>query len=110
MPRDHFPVFEVNRRPIWDASPLYVRELCILKAIEEITSKPTWCTNVRDARITDNWKKEILGLNWNDYVKYADFTPSMADWVRLEKMNIPLTIVAVLPRPRFLQVFFYFSH
>ncbi|QYT02634.1 hypothetical protein H0G86_009627 [Trichoderma simmonsii] len=80
MPLNHFRVLEVHGISDWDADPLYVRELCMLKAIEEITSKSTWCVNVRDPRITDNWKKEILGLNWNDYVKYADFTPSMVDW------------------------------
>ncbi|KAF3076612.1 hypothetical protein CFAM422_001081 [Trichoderma lentiforme] len=80
MPEYHFPVIKSNQINPWCAGPLYLRELCMLKVVEEITNQPEWWVNVHDAQITDNWKKEILGLDWNDYVKYADFTPSMADW------------------------------
>lgn len=90
IPRGAFPFLEPYNRNGWAATPLFVRELCILKVIEEITNKPAWWANVRDAHTTDKWKKEILGLKWNNYILHADFTPSMADWVCLEdKKDFP---------------------
>ncbi|KKP03027.1 hypothetical protein THAR02_04853 [Trichoderma harzianum] len=63
----------------WYTTPLWSRELCMIKVIEEITSKPGWFDDVRHAHIAAKWKKEILGLDWSNYLSYADLTPSMAD-------------------------------
>ncbi|KAL6825951.1 hypothetical protein J3E69DRAFT_381039 [Trichoderma sp. SZMC 28015] len=80
IPHGTFPFLEPYNRVGWAATPLLVRELCMLKVVEEITNKPAWWANVHDTHITDKWKKEILGLEWSNYMEYADFTPSMADW------------------------------
>ncbi|KAL7945789.1 hypothetical protein V8C42DRAFT_352787 [Trichoderma barbatum] len=80
MPRGRFPVIATNRGIEWTAGPLFIRELCMLKVVEEVTNKPGWWDNVRDTNIAYKWKKEILGLEWSNYLKHADFTPSMADW------------------------------
>lgn len=56
----------------------------MLKVVEEVTNKPGWWENVRKSHIAKKWKKEILALEWEDYLKYADFTPSMAALVRFK--------------------------
>ncbi|KAK0760908.1 hypothetical protein N5P37_005847 [Trichoderma harzianum] len=81
MPRyGCFPVIAKHHRIEWAAGPLFIKELCILKAIEEITNKPRWWDHVRDTRITDGWKKEMLALDWSNYLNHAIFTPLMADF------------------------------
>ncbi|KAL6814645.1 hypothetical protein V8C40DRAFT_269780 [Trichoderma camerunense] len=75
----YYPVISNNDGIRWYTAPLWNRELCMMKVIEEITSKPGWCDDVRHAHIAAKWKKEILGLDWSNYLSYADFTPSMAD-------------------------------
>ncbi|PTB54343.1 hypothetical protein M431DRAFT_118342 [Trichoderma harzianum CBS 226.95] len=74
-----WPVISTNDGIRWYTTPLWSRELCMIKVIEEITNKPGWCDDVRHAHIAAKWKKEILGLDWSKYLSYADFTPSMAD-------------------------------
>lgn len=76
-----WPVISTNDGIRWYTTPLWSRELCMIKVIEEITNKPGWCDDVRHAHIAAKWKKEILGLDWSKYLSYADFTPSMADLV-----------------------------
>ncbi|KAM0253378.1 hypothetical protein ACHAQJ_007273 [Trichoderma viride] len=78
--KDRFPVIITNEGLKWTAQALLIRELCMLKLVEEITNKPDWWNKVRDAHITCRWKQEILELDWGKYVKYADFTSSMAEW------------------------------
>ncbi|KAK1237888.1 hypothetical protein MKX08_002467 [Trichoderma sp. CBMAI-0020] len=73
------PVLLTNDGLQWGAAPLLIRELCMLKAMEEITDKPDWWKNVRDAHTAECWKREILALDWSKYMKYADFTSSMAE-------------------------------
>ncbi|KAM0513369.1 hypothetical protein ACHAPE_007831 [Trichoderma viride] len=81
MPADNkcFPVTITNEGLEWTARALLIRELCMLKVIEEITEKPDWSNNVRNSHVTTNWKKEILALDWSKHIKYADFTSSMAE-------------------------------
>lgn len=51
--------------------------------IEEITNKSDWWVKVHDAEIAARWKAEALEMNWAAFLKYADFTPAMADAVRV---------------------------
>ncbi|KAL6695078.1 hypothetical protein J3F84DRAFT_38399 [Trichoderma pleuroticola] len=74
-----YPVISTYEGIRWYTTALLSRELCMMKAVEEITNMPGWCDDVRHAHIADKWKKEILGLDWGNYLSYADFTPSMAD-------------------------------
>lgn len=97
-PYGFFPVIAKHHRIEWTAGPLFIKELCILKAIEEITNKPRWCDHVRDTRITDGWKKEMLALEWSNYLSHAIFTPPMADWVCFKDMNLPLYAMAIFPK------------
>jgi hypothetical protein len=80
--KDRFPIIITNEGIAWTAKAILIRELCMLKLVEEITNKPNWWKKVRDARLTEKWKKETLELDWSKYMKYADFTSSMAEWVR----------------------------
>lgn len=77
-----FPVTITNEGLEWTARALLIRELCMLKVIEEITEKPDWSNNVRNGHVTTSWKKEVLALDWSKHIKYADFTSSMAEKVR----------------------------
>jgi hypothetical protein len=80
--KDRFPIILSNEGLEWTAKALLIRELCMLKVVDEVTEKPDWCRNIHKAHITKNWKKEILALDWSKYLKYADFTPTMAEQVR----------------------------
>ncbi|KAL6800419.1 hypothetical protein J3E68DRAFT_448661 [Trichoderma sp. SZMC 28012] len=75
-----FPVIATSEGISWTTKPLFIKELCILKAVEEITNKPGWWDHVRDTRITEGWKKEMLALEWSDYLNHATFTLPMAEW------------------------------
>ncbi|KAL7957747.1 hypothetical protein V8C34DRAFT_324929 [Trichoderma compactum] len=88
MPRcGFFPVIAKDGVVEWTSGPLFIKELCILKVIEEITNKPGWLDHVRDTHITDEWKKEMLALDWSDYLDHATFTLSMADWC-IEELKV----------------------
>ena len=65
----------------WSAATLLIREVCMLKVIEDLTNKPEWWLKVRDADIAARWKAEALALDWPAYRANADFTPAMADAV-----------------------------
>lgn len=80
--KDRFPVAITNEGLEWTAEALLLRELCMIKVVEEITNKPDWWKNVRNAHIAKSWKREILALDWSKYMKYADFTSAMAERVR----------------------------
>ncbi|EHK48605.1 hypothetical protein TRIATDRAFT_163275, partial [Trichoderma atroviride IMI 206040] len=76
--KDHFPVTITNEGRDWTAKALLIRELCMLKVVDEITKKSDWSNNVRKAHIENSWRQEILALDWSKYMKHADFTPNMA--------------------------------
>ncbi|KID84787.1 Armadillo-like helical [Metarhizium guizhouense ARSEF 977] len=74
-----FPVLVGNSKIDFKANTLTIRELCMLQFIEEITNKPDWWVKVHNAEIAARWKAEALEMNWAAFLKYADFTPAMAD-------------------------------
>lgn len=65
----------------WQATTLLIREVCMLRLVEELTNKPDWWTKVHDPAISARWKQEALEFNWASYREHADFTPAMADAV-----------------------------
>ncbi|KAM4065941.1 WD40 repeat 2 [Hirsutella rhossiliensis] len=77
--RKRFPVLVGDGDQNWAARTLLIREVCMLKLIEDITNKPEWWRKVRDPIIAANWKKEACQLDWRAYRRHADFTPAMAD-------------------------------
>lgn len=81
MPDKHFPVFVTTEEKTWTAVTLLIREVCMLKLVEELTNKPEWWIKVRNPEIAQRWKQEALQVNWEDYREHADFTPAMADAV-----------------------------
>ena len=86
-PRDAcFPVLEADDDS-WKASTLLNREVCMLELIEGITNKPEWWRKVRDPEIAAKWKKEALEMPWAEHLRHADFTPNMADYVRLSSCS-----------------------
>lgn len=76
-----FPVLVGSHAWDWKAATLLIREVCMLKFIEQLTNKAEWWTKVHDPQIADKWKQEALQFDWTAYRKYADFTPAMADAV-----------------------------
>ncbi|KJK87875.1 hypothetical protein H633G_08295 [Metarhizium anisopliae BRIP 53284] len=74
-----FPVLVGNSKIDFKANTLTIRELCMMQFIEEITNKSDWWVKVHDAEIAARWKAEALEMNWAAFLKYADFTPAMAD-------------------------------
>ncbi|KID94098.1 hypothetical protein MAJ_09937, partial [Metarhizium majus ARSEF 297] len=79
-----FPVLVGNSKIDFKANTLTIRELCMLQFIEEITNKPDWWVKVHDAEIAARWKAEALEMNWAAFLKYADFTPAMADALKAD--------------------------
>lgn len=80
-PEHRFPILIGDSDLDWAASTLTIREVCMLRLIEELTNKPGWWTKVRDPDIASKWKAEALATDWAAYQKYADFTPAVADAV-----------------------------
>ncbi|KAF9880650.1 hypothetical protein CkaCkLH20_01692 [Colletotrichum karsti] len=74
-----FPVLFMGGNDEWTAVTLLVRECCMLRAINELSDKPEWWLKVKNNDITAKWKREALEMNWESYIKYADFTTAMAD-------------------------------
>ncbi|EHK49429.1 hypothetical protein TRIATDRAFT_212797 [Trichoderma atroviride IMI 206040] len=74
-----FPVLIGAEGYDWKAATLLIREVCMLKFVEEITNKAQWWEKVFDSQIAEKWKQEALQMNWKEYRDYADFTPAMAD-------------------------------
>ncbi|TFA99926.1 hypothetical protein CCMA1212_008338 [Trichoderma ghanense] len=86
LPLGYMPP-EEDRSPVligvdgydWKAATLLIREVCMLKFMEELTNKPQWWEKVWDVDIVEKWKQEALQMNWEEYRAFADFTPAMAD-------------------------------
>ncbi|KAM0460202.1 hypothetical protein ACHAPV_004991 [Trichoderma viride] len=74
-----FPVLIGAEGYDWKAATLLIREVCMLKFVEEITNKAQWWEKVFNPQIAEKWKQEALEMNWKEYRDYADFTPAMAD-------------------------------
>ncbi|CAG9949822.1 unnamed protein product [Clonostachys rosea f. rosea IK726] len=85
LPLTHMPP-EDERFPVllgveswdWKAATLLVREVCMMKVMEELTNKPEWWLKIHDPEITKKWRKEVLEVDWAAYRPYGDFTPRMA--------------------------------
>ncbi|KAM3512184.1 hypothetical protein MY11210_004172 [Beauveria gryllotalpidicola] len=78
FPGHHFPIMTGNAGD-WLSPTLSIRELCMLKFMDEITDKPDWWAKVHDAGIAGRWKAEALDVEWGSYRLYGDFTSAMAD-------------------------------
>ncbi|KAM3498035.1 hypothetical protein MY10362_008627 [Beauveria mimosiformis] len=78
FPGHHFPIMTGNAGD-WLSPTLSIRELCMLKFMDEITDKPDWWAKVHDAEIAGRWKAEALDAKWGSYRRYGDFTSAMAD-------------------------------
>ncbi|PNY19946.1 Uncharacterized protein TCAP_07436 [Tolypocladium capitatum] len=76
---DRFPVLMGDHDHDWAAATLLIREVCMLKVVEDLTNKPEWWLKVRDPDIAAKWKAEALAMDWPAYREHADFTPAMAD-------------------------------
>ncbi|KND92733.1 hypothetical protein TOPH_02886 [Tolypocladium ophioglossoides CBS 100239] len=74
-----FPVLMGDQNQDWAAATVLIREVCMLKVIEDLTNKPEWWRKVRDPEIAARWKAEALAMDWPAYREHADFTPAMAD-------------------------------
>ncbi|KAH7305419.1 hypothetical protein B0I35DRAFT_443765 [Stachybotrys elegans] len=86
LPGDHKPEDEScfhnlveDQGEGWTAATLLIREVCMLKFMEEITNKDSWWTKIRDPDISGRWRQEALDQDWPAYHQFADFTPAMAD-------------------------------
>ncbi|KAF5685285.1 hypothetical protein FCIRC_3526 [Fusarium circinatum] len=79
----HFPVVlgteEGEGEGDWRATTLTIREVCMLKVIEDLTNKPEWWIKVNDDEIAAKWKKEAMEMPWGEYRVFGDFTQAMAD-------------------------------
>lgn len=92
-PPAHFPVLGTDEEG-WKATTLLIREVCMMGAIEELTNKPEWWRKCRDPEITKKWKEEALALDWGAIRQFADFTPAMADAVRIYIVAASSTILS----------------
>jgi hypothetical protein len=63
----------------WKAVTLLIREVCMLKLMEDLTNKPDWWDKVNDPEIVARWKAEALAMDWHAYLTYGDFTENMVD-------------------------------
>ncbi|TWU79166.1 hypothetical protein ED733_008872 [Metarhizium rileyi] len=77
--KKHFPIFMGDGHRDWTAATLLIREVCMLKMLDQLTDKPEWWLKVFDAGIVARWKAEALRMDWAAYRKYGDFTAAMAD-------------------------------
>jgi hypothetical protein len=84
IPSDVFPMLFAHNgdeNNVWKAATLLIREVCMLRLVEELTNKPEWWRKVRDPAIAARWKAEALAFDWASYREHGDFTPAMADAV-----------------------------
>ncbi|KAH8656354.1 hypothetical protein BGZ61DRAFT_570708 [Ilyonectria robusta] len=77
--QDRFPILIGDPEQDWAAATLLIREVCMLKLVEEITNKSEWWKKIREPNIAAKWKKEALEIDWASYVRHGDFTLAMAD-------------------------------
>ncbi|KAG5808810.1 hypothetical protein H9Q74_001497 [Fusarium xylarioides] len=79
----HFPVVlkreDGEGEGDWRATTLTIREVCMLKVIEDLTNKPEWWIKVNDDEIAAKWKKEAMEMPWGEYRVFGDSTQAMAD-------------------------------
>ncbi|KAF4458718.1 hypothetical protein FALBO_14541 [Fusarium albosuccineum] len=78
-PDGSFPYLVGNRGNKWKAATLTIREVCMLKLMEDITNKPEWWRKINDSAIADKWAKEAIEMPWSEYRDNADFTQEMAE-------------------------------
>lgn len=84
VPPDVFPMLFAHNgddNNVWKAATLLIREVCMLRLVEELTNKPEWWRKVHDPAIAARWKAEALAFDWASYREHGDFTPAMADAV-----------------------------
>ncbi|QUC17481.1 uncharacterized protein UV8b_01722 [Ustilaginoidea virens] len=79
LPSRHFPVLMGLAETDFKALTLTIREICLMRAVEEITNKPDWWVKVKQPDVADKWRLEALAMDWAAYHRFADFTPAMAD-------------------------------
>src|SRR4051812_18758895 len=60
----HFPVVLGREEGDWRASTLTIREVCMIKVIEDLTNKPEWWIKVNHDEIAAKWKKEAMEMPW----------------------------------------------
>lgn len=89
--KKHFPIFMGDEERDWSAATLLIREVCMLKMIDQLTDKPEWWLKVRDPDITAKWKAEALEMDWAAYRQHGDFTTAMADAVCTENERAKCT-------------------
>ncbi|KAH7110511.1 hypothetical protein B0J13DRAFT_489695 [Dactylonectria estremocensis] len=77
--QDRFPILIGDPEQDWAAATLLIREVCMLRLVEEITNKPEWWKKIREPNIATKWKDEALDIDWASYVRHGDFTTAMAD-------------------------------
>ncbi|KAI8947768.1 hypothetical protein F4801DRAFT_559580 [Xylaria longipes] len=77
--KKRFPVLMGNEDNDWTASTLHVREVCMLKMLDELTDKPEWWRKAQDPEIAAKWKREAMAMDWASYRRHGDFTSAMAD-------------------------------
>ncbi|KAM5353823.1 hypothetical protein ACJ41O_000473 [Fusarium nematophilum] len=78
-PDEAFPAIIGDEDEDWKAATLTIREVCMLKFMEDITNKPEWWIKVNDEEIASKWTKEVVEMPWSEYLEHADFTKDMAD-------------------------------
>ncbi|KAM0545172.1 hypothetical protein ACHAPJ_011439 [Fusarium lateritium] len=76
---DPFPVIIGDPEGGWKADTLTIREVCMLKVIEDLTNKPEWWLKVNDPDISAKWMKEAMEMPWAEFRQNADFTKAMAE-------------------------------
>ena len=59
----------------WLGEPLTVRELNMIKLMNQITDKPGWDRKILDDTITEKWRQEARDA------EDLDVTEAMLDWV-----------------------------
>ncbi|KAF7546094.1 hypothetical protein G7Z17_g8672 [Cylindrodendrum hubeiense] len=79
LPKGNFPTLVGVSGEGWTASTLTIREVCMLKLMEDITNKPEWWRKVNDPEIVTKWKKEAVEMPWSEYVEFGHFDESMVE-------------------------------
>lgn len=85
---DRFPVLIGDDDDDWKAVTLTVRELCMLRFIEEITNKPEWWVKAHNEEISNKWKKEAVEMDWTAYHESGEFTEEMAELVSCSSIRV----------------------
>ncbi|KAF4586029.1 WD40 repeat 2 [Ophiocordyceps camponoti-floridani] len=77
----HFPVLTSTWTKVddWCAKALLIREVCMLKMVEDVTNRDEWWLDALRPDVCSRWKQEALNRDWAAYRKYGDFTTAMAD-------------------------------